>query len=181
MGGIDVMNNISSERINKLIYRYVLEIFLVILFLIISFLAFTTTSLSNSALVAETYDRTKYDLQVLYGRTNSNKESVLQFENLLDRGELEIKNPNMSPTNIEIKMIIEKNDIDSINELIIDFDDIFVDMSKAIEKENTYELIIETTKLDGYSTFKKTVSIYGDPLNTKELEYTFKVTESFYN
>lgn len=176
-----VMSNISRERINRLIYRYILEIFLVVLFLIISFQAFTQTGLSASASVAEVYNASKLELQVLYGRTNSNRDSVLQFENLLDRGELEIKNPNSSTTNIDIKMILTKGELKNLNSIAISVDDEFIDVSQAIEKDGTYEIALKSTKLKGYTRLKHTISIYGDALNTPILEYTFKVTESFYN
>jgi len=87
------MKTVDSS-IDKLIRKYIIEIIVVVFIMIFSYGIFTSASLSSASLVARSYEGQKYNVYVMYGRTSQNSEDIGTKENLLDRGELTLKNPN---------------------------------------------------------------------------------------
>ncbi len=173
------MKTVDSS-IDKLIRKYIIEIIVVVFIMIFSYGIFTSASLSSASLVARSYEGQKYNVYVMYGRTSQNSEDIGTKENLLDRGELTLKNPNEQRV-ATTSFILFKNDENlDLSRLHITIDDKEVDTSIINLVDEYCEIKLDSGSLNGYETTRNTISIYGDPLNTKSLDYTFKVIESFY-
>lgn len=152
---------------------------IVIAIMVFSYGVFTSANLSSAALVAKSYEDQKYDVFVLYGHTQEDDRNIGTHPDIIDKGELTIKNPNSQDVIVKTVMIIENTDLD-LSKIEIDIDGNKIDKSQARIVNGAIELDLETKELSSYKTAKSTISIYGNPLELDEFDYTFNVIESFY-
>lgn len=174
------MKNITNTSLNKLIIKSMLEILLVVVILIISYFVFTNANLSSASLVAKSYDEGQYNVYVMYGKTALNSEAIALNENIVDQGELSVKNPNKTPLYADVVLMIKEDENLNLTTINMTIDDLLVDLSHAELKNGYYELTIKTEEMQAYDSFKSTVTIFADPLEAPKIDYTFKIIESFY-
>lgn len=174
-----IMNKLSKKGLNKLIFRYSMEIIFLVTLIILSYGAFTSNNLSASASIAASSSMNRNDLQILYGRDNDDLDAVLSCENLLDRGTLTIKNTNNDKISVNIVLSIESTEID-LEKYKFEFGGTQFAFKEIKKSGDSYELNFGNITISPYDTFKSTFSIYGDPFASETFTYNFKVLESFY-
>ncbi len=172
------MNKGYSNNINKLIFRYILEIILVVLCVIISYSSFTFNNLSSAQSIAVAYDNDFRHVQVELRETEKDRKDVLNHKNLIEKKELLIKNTNKREVYIDVTIKIK---CDEINKLDIKFAGKNIDLKNATKKDEIYTMNIYSTKLNKYESIELPLEFYGDPFEENGIDYDFEVTESFYN
>lgn len=171
------LNTISKKGINRLIFRSIMELTMVVLCLILSYIVFTSNNLASSAKIAEASVVNGYSFQTRFARTDENINDIMTFSNLLDKGELTVRNPNATEKEVKLIMIIENAIKDDIEDIEIKIDDATVDTNKAIAIGDNLEIEIEDCSISGYSNYKGVVAFYGDPYRVSNFNYSFRVTE----
>ncbi len=178
--GVLVMKNITNSSINRLIRKSILEILLVVIILIISYTVFTNANLSTASLIAKNYDESQYNVYVMYGKTASNNDAIALNENIIDQGELSIKNPNKTSIYADIVLMVKDEKNINWEDIKMTIDGKIVDLDKKMLTNGYYEIDIKTIDMQAYETYKNTITLFGNPLENPKIDYTFKIIESFY-
>ncbi len=171
------MNIVNKKGINTLIFRTVLEISMVVLFLIMSYFVFSTNNLAGSAQIAEAYSSSDYDFQTTFSRTSDNINDIMTFSNLLDKGELVVRNPNRIDKNVKVVLVIEGAENIEFDGLKIEFNDETVNLSNISYDGNTYEIELNEITIDAYANYRGVVALYNNNGNYENFNYSFRISE----
>ncbi len=176
--GVVRLNKVNKKGINTLILRTALEIVMISIFVVLSYFVFSMNNLQSSAKIAEAYSQDDYDFQTSFSRTSSNIDDIMTFSNLLDKGELVVRNPNRLAKNVKIVMLIEGNEEVDLEALEIKVNDRAVDLSNITFDGETYKVELSNCLIGAYSNYKDIVEFYGESSSNIDFNYTFQVSEN---
>ena len=161
------------KRINREIFGYVVQICMILVFVVVSYFIFTGSRLANFASIAAAYDTEKRDLMVSYDKDT---DAILSSENTLDKGVLNVKNPNRDSVSSTIYLLISTDaNLDTV-EFIIDGNT--VDTTNATVEDNYYVISVLDYEIGAYQDKAIETEVVGNPFYTTSFSYRFDV-ESF--
>lgn len=170
------MNIVNKKGINTLIFRTVLEISMVVLFLIMSYFVFSTNNLAGSAQIAEAYSSSDYDFQTTFSRTSDDINDIMTFSNLMDKGELVVRNPNRTDKSVKVVLVIESVENVGFNGLEIKFNDETVNLSNVLSDGNKYEIELNEISIEAYANYRGVVALYNNG-DYENFNYSFQISE----
>lgn len=150
---------------------------MIVLFVIVSYVVFSMNNLAGSAQIAEAYSSNDYDFQTSFSRTSNNINDIMAYSNLLDKGELVVRNPNKTAKAVKVVLIIEDASKDDFDGLEIKFNDETVDLSKMTTDGVTYKIELNDISIDAYENFRGVIAFYGAP-SCDDFNYSFQVSEN---
>ncbi len=166
----------SKRVIDKLIFKYVVEIFLIIIMVVVSYTGITMNNLSQSSKIAEHYTKSSNDIQFSYER---DLNGILAFEDVLDKLKLSVRNPNKDTKKVSIDLIITGSE-PNLDDISFKFKDQSIDLKTAIKKDNKIILPLKEIELSGYGTYEENLFICGAPFTTLDFTIEFDIKESLY-
>jgi len=166
----------SKKVINKLIFKYTAEIFLIVAMIVVSYTGITTNNLSQSSKIAEQYNNSDKEIQFSYTR---DLDSILAFEDVLDKLKLIVRNPNKGAKKVSINLIITGNE-PNLDEITLKFSNQTIDLKNATKSKNQIVIPLKEIELSGYNTYEESLYIYGEPFTTLDFTIQFDIKESLY-
>lgn len=166
----------SKRVIDKLIFKYIVEIFLIVIMIVVSYTGITTNNLSQSSKIAEEYSKTDNEIQFSYTR---DLDSILAFEDVLDKLKLIVRNPNKGTKKVSIDLIITGNE-PNLDEITLKFANQTIDLKNATKNKNQIILPLKEIELSGYNIYEESLYIYGEPFTTLDFTIQFDIKESLY-
>lgn len=166
----------SKKVIDKLIFKYVVEIFLIIIMVVVSYTGITMNNLSQSSKIAEQYTKSSNGIQFNYER---DLNGILAFEDVLDKLKLSVRNPNRETKKVSIDLIITGNE-PNLEELTFKFAGQSLDIKNATKKDDKIILPLKEIELSGYDIYEENLFICGKPYTTLDFTIEFDIRESLY-
>lgn len=170
--------NISKKGINRLIFKSFMEIVIVLSVLIASYIVFNTNNLYSYADYIEENRDKEFNVMVNYNQSNKDLSDILYIENLLNKGELSIKNPNKNNKKLNIYLLIEENQNINFAGMEIDINGKKLSLENIKKVDDKYILLLDNVNLKGYEDKYLTISLLGDPYINDNFEYSFMVENS---
>lgn len=169
----------SKKGLNKLIFKYVLEIVMAVVLVVFSYNTFTNTGLSESAAVAKNYSENDYSIQMMYNRNENIYNDILAYSDLLDKGVLTLRNPNSATKSVQVNLVFDGN-VNYLKNLKAEFNGKSVDLSNYTVENDKYIISLGTVEIGSYQEVDAVFSLYGDPLFGTDFTFSFDCSESFY-
>ncbi len=166
----------SKKVINKLIFKYTVEIFLIIIMVVVSYTGIKMNNLSESSQIAEQYSKSSNNIQFSYER---DLNGILAFENVLDKFKLVVRNPNKGIKKVAIDLIITGNE-PNLDSITFKFANQTIDLKNAVKKDDKIILPLKEVDLNGYNTYEEDLFIYGEPFTMLDFIIEFDIKESLY-
>lgn len=169
--------NISKKGINWLISKTILEMLLVTIFVLVSFFTFNKNDIHNTSQVAQAYSQNDNKLQTSFKRTEDNLTDILTKMNLLDEGEISVRNPNKVSKKATMTLILNKEESLYLNNLKIMLNDEIIKMDDVEIVEDTYRIYLDSKDIGAYETYRGIIQFIGDPLHVGTIKYSFDISE----
>lgn len=160
---------------NREILSLLGQIAFVLVLMIGTYFIFTGSRLSSYAAVANAYGNANYDLQVLYGKDEIKSSDI----NILDKGVLQLRNPNNHAVTANVNFIISDNADLSNLDIIINGETL--DKTNYKVNNGYYVYTIEQYELSSYEEIEYDTIITGSPYFASTFYYNYDITESFYS
>ena len=164
---------VVKKNIDRVIFSYIVQIFVIIGFVIGSYFIFTNNRMAELGQIAHAYDTMNIDLMTNYVRDDN---AVLTTENLLAKGTLAVKNPNKRSYNAVVNLRVSKNA--KLNTVVFKVNGNELNTDNAEIKEGYYVINVENGVMDAFEDRNYTLEIEGSPYYTAAFDYVFEVKES---
>lgn len=172
----------SEKKLNLLISKKILEIFIVLGLLILSYYVLIPNNLSQSASIAQSSIENRDNLQMLYKRTGSSNKNIMAYENLVDELTLSVKNLSDRECDLKVSLVFTNN-IEYIKTLSLYFEGTKIELSNVKEENGKYTIYLGSIHLNPYSIYESKIQVEGDPFMASSYNfahiYTFEHTEKF--
>ena len=161
-----------KKEYNREILRLLGQIVFVFVLMIGTYFIFTGSRLASYAAVANTYGNANYDLQVLYGKENTDDDIYT-----LDKGVLQLRNPNSHAVTANVNFIISDYvDLDNID---VTINGKVIDKTSYDVKDGYYVFNVEKYELSSYEEIEYDTLITGNPYFASTFYYNYDISESF--
>lgn len=162
-----------EERIKGEIRGYIIQIIVICIFVTVSYFAFTNSRIAEFASTAAYYDTNNVNLMVSYKQDSA---SVLNTENLLDKGTLAVKNPNKRNVSSTVYLYVSEDANLDIIDFLIDGNKI--DTTNKVIEDGYYVFSVLDCEIPAFEYKYIDAEIQGDAFFTAPFSYKFDV-ESF--